>query len=454
MRWFSSEERPTPVVLLRIAIALQAAAGLACGLPGHLSVDSVMQLYEARTLHFISFQPPMMSLLLRVFDTWVRGTALFVVVDQALLTASFALLLAQRKEPLSWVAAVIAALVVLNPLLIVYTGLVWKDVLMSHLAAFGYVCLYVAARQTDRRRIKWTLGAVVVLALATSLRQHAIVLAIPGAVYAAFLLSRKCMTRWWLAVALSVAIIGVNTAILAYADAVAVGEKIPRTETGLRSLANFDLAGIAANGGVIPDPAIAAQIETYRPYYTPLRHDQPDAPEGSPLWRTRTAQLLMLLGRSIVRSPGAYLSHRAASFGALLWQSGTNQLCGPVRVGVVSTVYVPSLGRDIVPELGLDTTLSLRDQRLWRFTARLLHTPFFNHVFWSIVLGAAALTLWMRGGAGPLVVLAGAVIVFALVFAIVGISCDFRYLYILPVAATLLLFVLLIVPLDKQDAHR
>ena len=130
--------RSAPQLFVHAAIVLQAIAGLALGLPGHLSSDSVVQLYEARTLQFISFNPPMMSLLLRFLDVWVPGTALFVVVDQALLTASFALLLAERKSELRWPIASAAALVVLNPLFVVYTGIVWKDILMSHVAAFGY----------------------------------------------------------------------------------------------------------------------------------------------------------------------------------------------------------------------------------------------------------------------------------------------------------------------------
>jgi hypothetical protein len=430
------------------AIVLQAIAGLALGLPGHLSSDSIVQLYEARTLQFISFQPPTMSLLLRALDGWVRGTALFVALDQLLLTASFAFLFAHRKADLRWPAAVVAALVVLNPVLLAYTGIVWKDVLMSHLAAFGYVCLFVTARRQGRGRIRWAFAAVLALALAASLRQHALILAIPGAVYAAFLLSEGRAARWGFAFILCAGVVGTNVAIVAYADAVAVGERIPRTETGLRSLAVFDLAGIAANGGVIPDAAVAMQVDTAQvPFYSPLRNDTlPNPVSGSPLLRMETPELIALWGRSIVGSPWAYLSHRAANFGALLWRSGTTPLCTPLHIGIVPIVYVPLLGRDIVPELELQVGSNLRDRRFAAVLRQLLHTPLFNHAFWSIVLAVAAVTLLLRRGAGALVVLAASALVFTLGFAVIGISCEFRYIYILPVAATLLLLVLAIAP--------
>ncbi len=69
-------------------------------------------------------------------------------------------------------------------------------------------------------------------------------------------------------------------------------------------------------------------------------------------------------------------------------------------------------------------------------------TPVFNHAFWALVLCASAVVLLRRGGAGALVVFAGSAIAFTLGFALIGISCEFRYIYVVPVAATILLFVL------------
>ena len=440
----------SPRDLVLGAIVLQAAAGLALGLPGHLSVDSIVQLYEARTLQFISFHPPMMSLLLRVLDSWFPGTALFVLLDQALLTASFVLLLAECGKPLGWLAALVAAVLVLNPVLIAFTGMVWKDVLMAHSAVLGYVCLFVAARRPmGPRRLAWALSAVLALTFAASLRQHALALAIPGVVYAAILLTDTRVGRWILALLLAAAAVGANVAIIAYADAVTAGAKIPRTETGLRVLFLFDFAGIAANGGTIPDPAVAAQVGTALvPFYAPPLHTAlPDPAPESALWRMGASEMKSIWFRSIVNSPGAYLSHRAANFGALLWKSGTPGLCtrAPFAFGVEPAVFVPMLGRDIVPELGLRTGSSRRE---WVFQDFLLNlpAPLFNHVFWATMLLAGAAALWRRGRAAPLVLLAAGAVVFALGFAVVGIACDFRYLYVLPLAATVLLFALVTSP--------
>jgi hypothetical protein len=435
----------TPAKLVLGAIAAQALAGLVLGLPGHLSSDAIVQLYEARTLHFISFQPPLMSLLLRLLDAWMPGTALFVMLDQALLTASFILLLREHTHELNRRSAAVAVIIVLSPLLLAYTGIVWKDVLMSHLAAFGYVCLYVAARRPPgRRRIWWALAAVLALALAAALRQHALLLAIPGVVYAGFQLVDRARAQVGVAIVLCVVVIGVNVAIIASADESRVGPTIPRAETGLRSLAYFDFAGIEANGGVVSDAVAAAQLETtIVPFYSPLRNDTMPAPASdSALARMETPELLTLWRRSIMNSPRAYLSHRSAYFWALLWKSGTESRCTPVFTGVVPAVYVPPLGRDIMPELGLQARSNLRDRRLAFWHSRLMETRLFNHVFSMLVLCASAILLWRRGGATALVVFAASAVVFTLAYGVIGISCEFRYIYILPVAATLLLFTL------------
>ncbi len=424
-------------MIVRAAIVLEAIAGLALGLPGHLSVDSVIQLYEGRTLDFISYHPPMMSLLLRVLDTSLPAAASFVVVNQVLLTASLMLLLAPRK-PVGWPAAIAAAVVVFNPLAIAYTGIVWKDVLMAHFAVFGYACLDVAAqRSRGSRRTAWAIAALLSLAMAASLRQHALVLAIPGAVYAAVLLTDGRLRRAGIAVGLAAAMVGANIAIVAYADAVAVGQKVPRTALGLRALATFDLVGIAAGGGAIPNAAVAREASDLVPSYTALQLGMLEAPSGSELSRIGVTDLVALWARSVAGSPGAYLSHRAAHLGNLFWRP-----CFVMLAGVPATVYVPSLGRDIMPELGLKARWNRRDSTLMEAAEQLRNTPLFNPVFWSIALGVAAIILVLRRTAAALVVLAASSVIFALGFGVIGISCDLRYVYILPVAATMLLFAL------------
>lgn len=65
---------------------------LAINLPGHLSFDSVVQLFEGRTGVYGNWHPPLMSWLLGAFDRLVPGTSLFVILNAAILFGSLAAL--------------------------------------------------------------------------------------------------------------------------------------------------------------------------------------------------------------------------------------------------------------------------------------------------------------------------------------------------------------------------
>jgi hypothetical protein len=99
-----------------------------------------------------------------------------------------------------------------------------------------------------------------------------------------------------------------------------------------------------------------------------------------------------------------------------------------------------------MPELGLAVRGNLRDSRLVTWLSGLMRTRLFNHAFSALILCVSAIVLWRRGGASALVVFAASAVAFTVAFGIIGISCDFRYIYILPVAATLLLLVLALGP--------
>ena len=93
-----------------------------------------------------------------------------------------------------------------------------------------------------------------------------------------------------------------------------------------------------------------------------------------------------------------------------------------------------------MPELGLKVRWNRRDRILMEAAEQLQNTPLFNPVFWSVALGVAAAILALRRVAASLVILAVSSLLFALGFGAIGISCDLRYVYIIPVAATMLLF--------------
>src|ERR1700743_1639023 len=148
---------------------------LAADLPGPLSYDSVIQLLEGRTARYSSWHPPVMSWLLGVFDGIVAGTSLFVVFDMVLCFGAMVSLIWLRPVK-SWAGAVVAALMIAMPLVLIYQGIVWKDVLFADASVAGCACLAWAAARWEHQRLRFALIAVamVLLVLASMARQNGI----------------------------------------------------------------------------------------------------------------------------------------------------------------------------------------------------------------------------------------------------------------------------------------
>ena len=129
------------------ASALVVAAVLVHA-PGHLSMDSSLQVYEAQTGRSVSWAPPFMSALLRWFGGGPEATTVFVALCATFTYGGFVLALraAQRiangPMPWSWLRTAAAGVLLLNPIVFLHVGIIWKDVLFaSQLAlALGLMC--------------------------------------------------------------------------------------------------------------------------------------------------------------------------------------------------------------------------------------------------------------------------------------------------------------------------
>src|SRR5947208_4788354 len=124
-----------------------------------MSLDSLGALTEARTGVRQTWAPAVSSWILKPFDGLAAGTGLYVTASSALLFLS--LMSLTRLRPRStWLAVVLGALVVLTPQVLIYQGIVWRDVLFANLTIAGFVPLaHAAQRWTARPPILSVAGA-------------------------------------------------------------------------------------------------------------------------------------------------------------------------------------------------------------------------------------------------------------------------------------------------------
>jgi hypothetical protein len=423
------------------------AAVVVVNWPGHLSFDSLVQLNDGRTGRYHTWHPPIMAWMLGLGDRLLRGPGLFMAFDAGLLFASLAAL-AMGRPRVSWAGPIVALLLVLSPQVLIYQGIVWKDVLYANASVAGFVALYLsdAAARTKRTKILLLAIGFAAFALAGLARQNGIVSVFAGAAAMAALSLRRAGSAWRRQVAravggacLALALTGLGAAAVSLAlDSRRIDD--PGDAAQFQALQQFDLIGGLAHDAdvdlsALRSPALAARVRLAAKSYTPARVDTVaqipglwDALAGdgkgvSQAWRT------MLRDR-----PAAYIAHRRDVFWWTLFTPDLAQ-CLPVFTGVDGP---PPL----VKALGLVNHQDARDLALEDYASHFYATPVFSHAAYGLVALVLLVFLVRRGGPGDLAMAAmlGSALAFTACFIIISFACDYRYLYALDVSAMVAAF--------------
>lgn len=411
---------------------------LAANVPGHMSFDSVVSLVEARTGVRQTWAPAVSSWVLKPFDHLVAGTGLYVVASTAFLFLSL-MSLSRLRPWVSWAAVALGVVVVLTPQVLIYQGIVWRDVLFANLAIAGFVLLARAvALPAPRPSLLPLAGAVACLALAVLARQNGLIMAAAAAGVLAWIVRTggwRVSLAWGGGLLAAIAILSVGL------DRLSQPPEIPerlKANLGFQILEHYDVVGARAHK---PDlklkeigkthPAAEAIIEgAAAKVYDPSRVDtlDDDVNLRQALWRSSDAMDAQWR-HIVIHAPAAYLRHRADVF---RWTFLTPDLsrCLPVNVGV--------LGPDsMLKDLDLQAGAGPRQARLSHYAALFYGTPVFSHAAWALVaLGVMGLLLRRRDPADwVFVALLGGSLAFTASFFVISVACDYRYLYLLDLSA-------------------
>jgi hypothetical protein len=428
---------------LRGLLAVGLLVMLGANLPGHLSYDSVAQLYEGHFHIRETWGPALYAWVLGFFDRFVPGTALYVTASGLILTVALASMTDLRPRT-RWIAVLVAAGLLLTPQMLIYQGIVWKDVMFANSAVAGTVCLAHAARTWSKRRRRWALLllALVLIAAGTQVRQNGII----AGVFAALALGWIGGQGRWLRGAMWG--LGAFVALVAVGHFLTVFSEPPKApketslSTGLRIVQVYDLVGAtvidpaypldilkAANPGA---PAAVAKIRERAKFdYSGRRVDFLDrdnaiqGPLNSIPDKAYSAQWIDL----VTMHPITYLKVRWEAF-RWVFAPPVIDWCLPVYVGVDAPL-------EKLAPLGLQHRFVRADAQLNNSAGWFLGTPVYEHAFWAgLSLVLAGLLLWRRQPADiPMAGLQLAGAAFAASFFIISIACDYRYMYFTDLAS-------------------
>ncbi|WP_133254242.1 hypothetical protein [Phenylobacterium deserti] len=407
-------------------------------LPGHLSTDSIIGLFEGRTGVRTSWGPPMFSAILGVFDKVIPGTGFYLACTILLLIASWASLPSLRPR-MSWIAPVVLLAAFALPQVVVYQGIVWKDVLFANLAVAGFVALGRAAVRWQTREAAWCVAfAWLCLAFACLVRQNGAV----AVLFAALALGWIGARTWKKGALWALAGFVAPLLIAFLLDAVTPVREPPGTKSqdrGVRLVQNYDLVAAVAQNPKISLPILQADdpqaLGVVRQLagrvYSPTRIDTLSRSEelASAIWRFEDDKVSRQWLELIQRDPLGYAGRRLSIFD---WVFRTPQIdqCLPVHIGVAGPP-------DLEAKLHLVEGIEPQDAELYNYVTWWLDTPFYSHLAYALLAGAVAIFLLIRR-TGADIAIAGlmfAGLSFAASFFVISIACDYRYLYMLDLTA-------------------
>lgn len=409
---------------------------LAANLPGHMSYDSVVALVEARSGERQTWAPAVSSWLLKLFDSLVAGTGLYVTASATLLFVSLISLTSLRRRT-SWLAVVLGVLAIATPQVLIYQGIVWRDVLFANLTIAGFVCLAHVAKRWPERSVLPLAGALICLALAGLVRQNGPILVVFAAGVLAWTArggGRRASLAWGLGGLVAAGVLALAVDHIAQP---APPSKALRPASLI--LQHYDIVGAKAHHPKLrftaiakADPAAAAYLEANAAAnYSQARVDTLDTNETfrKTLWHVPDAAMNAEWIEVITHYPAAYALQRADVF-RWVFLTPKLEMCLPVQVGVS--------GPDaMLADLDIVTGVDIQDQALADYAKRFYPTPVYSHLTWALAAVAViGLLLRRRDPADWVIVsLLAGTLAFTASFALISVACDYRYLYLLDLAA-------------------
>lgn len=417
-----------PLLFLPSVVALIITAYY----PGHITVDGIWQLSQARSQQYDDWHPPILAYLWGLIDRVWPGSGAILVIDECFLTAGI-FLVVRRFHP-SLTAAAVTVAIILSPPILGVSGMIAKDALLLSFLALALGLMLTAEEVRLRRLTRLLLlsMAAVLLLIAQFSRYNAF----PLLVIAGYALLRVVWTSFRplpsgyrriglnvVLAAVSVAAFAVVTVTLSLIDRhlLEAKQRFPYQQIMI-----YDLTVISIGAGVV---LLDSQFYPYQDLGRLRQHfssdtaesvigedDQPTKVHAS----TDPEQIRSLTRRwlaAIVQYPTLYLAGRTNLFFQLLALPGL-KVCAPFFQTIDPNT------------LGLEITNRNLNTRLVSYLTFFQHSVV-NRVWIYLLLAIVGTVYLLRipgaGGYRTLGIVTGGALLYVAPYYFIAPSCEFRY---------------------------
>ncbi|WP_132865705.1 hypothetical protein [Stenotrophomonas sp. ATCM1_4] len=428
--------------------------------PGQISVDSGIALYEGIIGKAAGWGPTFFAAVLSWLGGGLVGTSIFIALNSLATYGIFAYFLtsgAALERVAKWRIA-FAIVLAVNPLFMLYVGIIWKDVMLATTAAVAITGMLFQARVRSARLsgFLFLIVACCVGALPL-LRQQGILLAVPLALALAMIVGRRFArsTRGML-LAGTATLIVVAMSSVGLSTAASVRIASPNgapVSVGFLTIRAYDIIGMVAyardGDSSSWSGASSEAISEMRKGYSPERIDSVwhnEAVRGY-INSLSTERSWSIWGEGIRHDPQAYVSHRFNAFGALMG-------AGPM-VGCVPAYWGVSALPEHLQAIGVAEEMDSRDRLIGAAVGKLIPTGVFRNWWYAGILLFSFFFLARREGTGEIWLMrlsAFGGLMYLMSFLPTTIACDFRYLFPVAMIATLVAMYLLLYPGAPGDS--
>ncbi len=405
--------------------------------PGHLTADSLIQIFEGRTGYVDSWNP--------LFSSWVfgnlvhltDGTEVIVLLSTIMVTAAIWLLVSPGRRGALWVLLPCAALL-FTPLLLVHPGIVWKDVWFAHSAVLAFGLIMWRAGGAG-----WWVEAPALMLLAVALlsRQTGIIVCVAAAAGLSLAAPLPLWTnRPWVArvggfALRMVVMLGMAAGLNALAKDSMKAIRGDAVGTGFQLVAIFDMAGILqrqpqAQLKLLRDRGFetTAWEAAARQTFSAERIDTLAQPPITGPTALGPGLMLRQWAQLVGQYPGTYIAHRLETYA---WFGGLRDQarCIPIHVGIDPP--------ELAERAGIRTVAARWAAPLYSWSRGFLNTPYFAPLTWSAVSMLVLLFYARRREwAEPVAWMQVAGLLYSASYLAAGLSCDLRYSYFSVLAAS------------------